>query len=197
MTGLDVRRRLAPEMAAAITESQRLYAEIAAARGPIAADDLAAQRAAYDHERAFWNALKPDLAAVEAVSLPGPAGAIAGRLYRPSTARPLPALLFFHGGGWVLGNLETHDRIMRLLAGKSGAIVLAVDYRLAPEHKFPACYDDALAALRHVARHGAGWGIDPSRLAIGGDSAGANLSLATCLALGPAERAAVKLQLLY
>jgi acetyl esterase len=197
VTNLDVRRRLDPEMAAAVAESQRLYAEIAAERGPIAADDLAAQRAAYNHERAFWNAVKPELAAVEAVSLAGPGGAIAGRLYRPSRARPLPALLFLHGGGWVLGNLDTHDRIMRLLADKSGAIVLGVEYRLAPEHKFPACYDDALAALRHVARRGAEWGIDPARLAVGGDSAGANLSVATCLALTAAERAAVKLQLLY
>jgi acetyl esterase len=194
---LDVRRRLDPEMAAAIAESQRLYAEIATARGPIAADDLAAQRAAYDHERAFWNALKPELAAVEALRIPGPGGAIGGRLYRPSLGRPLPALIYFHGGGWVLGNLDTHDRIMRLLAEKSGAIVVGVDYRLAPEHKFPACYDDALAALRHVAKEGAGWGIDPARLALGGDSAGANLAVATCLALERPERAAVRLQLLY
>jgi acetyl esterase len=194
---LDVRRRLDPQMAAAIAESQRLYAEIAAKRGPIAADDLAGQRAAFTHERAVWNALKPDLAAVEAVSLAGPGGAIAGRLYRPSMARPLPALLYFHGGGWVLGDLDTHDRIMRLLAEKSGAIVLGVDYRLAPEHKFPACYDDALATLRHVAHRGAEWGIDPRRLAIGGDSAGANLAVATCLTAEPAERAAVRLQLLY
>jgi acetyl esterase len=193
----DLRRRLDPEMAAAIAESQRLYAEIAAARGPIGPDDLAAQRAAYDHERAFWNALKPELAAVEALGLPGPGGTITGRLYRPSASGPLPALLYFHGGGWVLGNLDTHDRIMRLLAGKSGAIVVGVDYRLAPEHKFPACYDDALAAIRHVAREGAAWGIDPARLAIGGDSAGANLSVATCLTLEPPERAAVRLQLLY
>jgi len=193
----DLGRRLDPEMAAALAESQRLYAEIAAERGPIAADDLAAQRAAYDHERAFWNALKPDLAAVEALELPAPGGAIAGRLYRPGAARPLPALLYFHGGGWVLGNLDSHDRIMRLLAEKSGAIVIGVDYRLAPEHKFPACYDDALAAIGHVARQGAAWGVDPARLAVGGDSAGANLAVATCLGLAPAARAAVRLQLLY
>lgn len=197
MIKVDVRRRLDPEMAAAIAESQRLYAEITAKRGPIAADDLAAQREAYNHERAFWNAIKPELADVEELTLPGPGGAIPCRLYRPSRTKWLPALLFFHGGGWVLGNLDTHDRIMRLLAEKSGAIVLGVDYRLAPEHKFPAAYDDALAALRHVARHGAAWGIDPGRLAVGGDSAGANLSVATCLSLATAERIQVKLQLLY
>ncbi len=197
MIKVDVRPRLDPEMAAAVAESRRLYGEIAAARGPIAPDDLAGQRAAYGHERAFWNALKPALAGVEELRLPGPGGEIACRLYRPSLERPLPALVYFHGGGWVLGNLDTHDRIMRLLAEKSGAVVLGVDYRLAPEHKFPAAYDDGLAVLRHLARQGPALGIDSSRLAVGGDSAGANLSTATCLSLAAGERAAVKLQLLY
>jgi acetyl esterase len=193
MIKLDVRRRFDPQMALAVAESQKLYA----AGPPAAADDLTAQRDAYNRERAFWNAIKPPLAAVEALTIPGPGGAIACRLYRPSEARLLPALLYFHGGGWVLGNLDTHDRIMRLLAQKSGALVLGVDYRLAPEHKFPAAHEDALAALRHVAHHGREWGIDRSRLAIGGDSAGANLSLASCLCLDRTERRAVKLQLLY
>src|SRR5262249_5127525 len=102
-----------------------------------------------------------------------------------------------HGGGWILGSLDTHDRIMRLLAEKSGVAVLGVDYRLAPEHKFPAGHDDALAALRHLLRDGAGLGIDPARLAVGGDSAGANMALASCLQLAPAERAAVEQHLLY
>ena len=97
----------------------------------------------------------------------------------------------------MLGNLDTHDRIMRLLALKSGAAVFGVDYRLAPEHKFPAAWDDALASLRHCAKQASSLGIDPMRLAVGGDSAGANLSVAACLSLTPAERVAVKLQLLY
>ncbi len=193
MTRLDARRRFDPQMAAALADSQKLYAGLP----PAAPDDVAAQRAAYDHERAFWNAIKPLLAAVETLSIPGPGGAISCRLYRPSKAPLLPALVYFHGGGWVLGNLDTHDRIMRLLADKSGALVLGVDYRLAPEHKFPAAHDDALAALRHAARQGRAWGIDGARLAVGGDSAGANLALAACLGLAPAERAAVRLQLLY
>jgi acetyl esterase len=196
MIRVDVMRRLDPEMAAALAQSRALYAEFEARRGPVAADDLAGQREAYCHERAYWNAIKPELAKVEALEIPGP-GTIACRLYRPTVARPLPALLYFHGGGWALGNLDTHDRIMRLLALKSGAVVLGVDYRLAPEHKLPAAYEDALAALRHLRRDGAAIGIDPSRLALGGDSAGANLALATCLQLGLEERAAVKLQLLY
>jgi acetyl esterase len=86
---------------------------------------------------------------------------------------------------------------MRLLALKSGAAVIGVDYRLAPEHKFPAAWDDALPALRHFAKEASSLGIDPRRLAVGGDSEGANLSIATCLELNSAERAAIKLQLLY
>jgi len=198
MIKVDIMRRLDPEMAAALNQSRRLDMDLVAARGgPIAPDDLAGQRAAYDHERAFWNEIKPALAAVEAVGIPRPGGAVRCRLYRPGVGGKLPALVYLHGGGWVLGSLDTHDRIMRLLAEKSGAAVLGVDYRLAPENKFPAAYDDALAALRHLLREGASLGIDPARLAVGGDSAGANLALATCLQLDAAARAAVKLQLLY
>jgi acetyl esterase len=191
--GLDTQSLLDPEMAAAVAESQRLYAEL----GPAAAEDHLALRAAYAHERAFWNAIKPELANVENLSIPGPGGPLACRLYRPSRASGLPALVYFHGGGWVMGNLDTHDRIMRLLAVKSGAAVVGVDYRLAPEHKFPAAWDDALASVRHVMQEASALGIDPRRLAVGGDSAGANLSLAACLSLSPPERAAVRIQLLY
>jgi acetyl esterase len=191
MIKVALRARLDPQMAAALEESRRLYRDIGAGEG------VAGRRAAYAHERAFWNAIKPDLAAVEALAVAGPGGPIACRLYRPSLARPLPALVFFHGGGWVLGDLDTHDRILRLLAQKSGAAVLGVDYRLAPENKFPAPYDDALAALRHVMATGPALGIDVERLAVGGDSAGGNLALATLLQLAPAERRAVKAQLLY
>ena len=198
MIKVDTVPRLDPEMAAALNQTRRLDMDLIAKRGgPIAPGDLAGQRAAYDHERAFWNEIKPALAAVEAVEIPRPGGSIPCRLYRRNTGGKLPALVYLHGGGWVLGSLDTHDRIMRLLAEKSGAAVLGVDYRLAPEHKFPAAYDDALAALRHLLREGAGLGIDPTRLAVGGDSAGANLSLATCLQLDASERRAVKLQLLY
>ena len=198
MIKVDIVPRLDPEMAAALNQSRRLDMDLAAKRGgPIAPGDIAGQRAAYDHERAFWNEIKPALAAVDPVEIPRPGGGVRCRLYRPGTGGKLPALVYLHGGGWVLGSLDTHDRIMRLLAEKSGAVVLGVDYRLAPEHKFPAAYDDALAALQHLLREGAGFGIDPARLAVGGDSAGANLALATCLQLDAHERVAVKIQLLY
>lgn len=198
MIKVDIVSRLDPEMAAALNQTRRLQADLMKQRGgPIAPGDLAGQRAAYDHERAFWNEIKPALPSVEAVQVPHAGGAVNCRLYRPSTDRPLPALVYLHGGGWILGSLDTHDRIMRLLAQKSDAAVLGVDYRLAPENKFPAAHDDALAALRHLLRDGESLGIDPARLAVGGDSAGANMALASCLQLTPAERSAVKQQLLY
>lgn len=105
-------------------------------------------------------------------------GRVKLRVYTPvkATQGALPALLFFHGGGYVIGDLETHDGLCRILANEAGVRVVAVDYRLAPEHKFPAAVDDALAALRHVLDHAAELGIDPDRLAVGGDSAGGGLA---------------------
>jgi acetyl esterase len=104
-------------------------------------------------------------------------GELRGRLYVPSraTARG-PLLVFFHGGGWVYGDLDSHDPTCRFLAERSGVRVLSVEYRLAPEHPFPAAYDDAVAAYRWVASHATELGGDPARLAVGGDSAGGNLA---------------------
>jgi acetyl esterase len=101
---------------------------------------------------------------------------VPGRLYRPSSEPGLGLLVFLHGGGWVLGDLDTHDNFARGLAALSGHAVLAVDYRLAPEHPFPAGLDDAFATTRWAYDHASELGCDPERLAIGGDSAGANLA---------------------
>jgi len=110
-------------------------------------------------------------------TVPGPAGHIPVRLYRPAGGTaPHAAIVFYHGGGWVIGSLESHDGVCRDLAGRTGAAVLSVGYRLAPEHPFPAAVDDAWAALNWVHRHGSELGLDPDRLAVAGDSAGGNLA---------------------
>jgi len=135
------------------------------------------------------------VARVETRVVPGPVE-IPVRVYRPSPAAELPALVYFHGGGHVICNLDTHDRMCRSLANASGTVVVSVDYRLAPEHKFPAAAEDAYAATRYVAEHPAEFGIDPNRIAVGGDSAGGNL--ATVVALMARDRGgpALKFQLL-
>ena len=110
------------------------------------------------------------------------AGSIPCRLYRPSAKTDLGLLVFFHGGGWVIGDLNSHDGVCRSLANKSGHAVLSVDYRLAPEHKFPAAYDDCAEALKWAHSNAAALGIDNTRMAVGGDSAGGNLAAAVALA---------------
>jgi acetyl esterase len=122
------------------------------------------------------------VARVENRTLPGPSGEIPVRIYAPSEQRGLPALVYFHGGGFVIGGLDTHDGTCRSLANAIGCAVVSVDYRLAPEHKFPAAPEDCYAAARWVAeKGGAELGIDGSRLAIGGDSAGGNLTAVVAL----------------
>ncbi|NUR25475.1 MAG: alpha/beta hydrolase [Catenulispora sp.] len=103
------------------------------------------------------------------------------RVYRPRAEQPLPALLYFFGGGWTLGSLETCDAVCRALANTAGCLVISVGYRLAPEHRFPAAVEDCHEALAHLTAHAAEYGADPSRLAVGGDSAGGNLAAAVAL----------------
>jgi acetyl esterase len=115
--------------------------------------------------------------------LPGPAGDLPARLYAPHAARaPAPLCVYFHGGGWAQCSIETHDASCRLLAHLAAVRVLSVEYRLAPEHPFPAPVDDAVAAYAHVAAHPERFGADPARLAVGGDSAGGNLAAVVALA---------------
>ncbi|MEI2705566.1 MAG: alpha/beta hydrolase [Ilumatobacteraceae bacterium] len=104
------------------------------------------------------------------------AGGVPARLYRPSAGEELGLLVFFHGGGWVIGDLDSHDNVCRALANGSGQAVLSVDYRLAPEHKYPAALEDAVTATRWAHANAAALGCDPGRLAVGGDSAGGNLA---------------------
>jgi acetyl esterase len=122
------------------------------------------------------NALIEPVARVESLSVDGAAGPLDARLYVPDGTGRRPLVVYYHGGGWVVGNLDTHEGVCRFLAREVDACVLAVDYRLAPEHQFPAPADDAVAAFRWAAREAAALGCDPARVAVAGDSAGGNLS---------------------
>jgi acetyl esterase len=136
-------------------------------------------RAAYRDRRGFTQPAPPEVALVSEAAADGPHGPIPLRVYRPIGAErdaALPALVYFHGGGWVIGDLDTHDVLCRELANGAGCAVVSVDYRLAPEHAFPCAVDDCLAATAWVSRHAASLGIDAARLAVGGDSAGGNLA---------------------
>lgn len=121
----------------------------------------------------------------ENIEIPGPGGPIPARVYSPrdTGGAKLPALVLFHGGGWVIGNLETHDNMSRYFANTADVVVVSIDYRLAPEHKFPAGHDDCIAATEWVHANADGLGIDPSKIAVGGDSAGGNMAAAVAQAV--------------
>jgi acetyl esterase len=111
----------------------------------------------------------------------GPDGSLPVRVYHPDGAGPHPVLVYFHGGGYVIGSLDTHDAVCRALTNAAECAVLSIDYRLAPEHPFPSAVEDAFFAVEWVAEHGESVGLDPDRIAVGGDSAGGNLSAAVTL----------------
>ncbi|NEV77959.1 alpha/beta hydrolase [Rhodopseudomonas sp. BR0C11] len=142
-------------------------------------------RAYYSAARLVSNPDPAEMASVRSIAIPGPAGDIPARLYTPNKLRQdeglAPALVFFHGGGWVIGDLETHDVVCRGIAQDGELLVISVDYRLAPEHKFPAAVNDAIAATRWIADNAKKLGIDPEQLSVGGDSAGGNLSAVVAL----------------
>lgn len=122
-----------------------------------------------------------EVAEVENLTCPGPGGPIPLRVYRPTADRDLPCLVYFHGGGNTIGSIETHDPVCRQLAREAGITVISVEYRLAPEHPFPAAVEDAAAAAAWIAANGDAVGADTSRLALGGDSAGGYLSAVTAI----------------
>jgi acetyl esterase len=150
----------------------------AAGRPPVAALQPEEARKMYRASRGALQPELPDVAELRDLSAPGPAGAIPLRLYRGmgTGPEPLPVLVFYHGGGYVIGDLDTHDYVCRKIANVARCCVVAVDYRLAPEHKFPAAVEDSAAALRWIVTEAGSLSIDPSRVAVGGDSAGGNLS---------------------
>jgi acetyl esterase len=144
----------------------------------------AAVRELYRETRGKLGAAPQEVAHVAELRAAGPAGAIPIRLYRPLGSRAeerLPALVYFHGGGWTFGDLDTHDVVCRALANLVPCAVASVDYHLAPEHKFPAAVEDAVAATRWIAREAEALAVDPRRIAVGGDSAGGNLAAVVAL----------------
>lgn len=138
----------------------------------------------------------PAVASVTDHAISGPAGDITVRIYRPiASTRPAPAIVFFHGGGWVIGSIDTHDSVCRSLANEVAGVVFSVDYRLAPEHPYPAAVEDSIAATRWVLEHASELDVDAHRVSVCGDSAGGNLAAAVCHALGQ-ESSALRAQIL-
>jgi acetyl esterase len=140
-----------------------------------------------------------EVGAVKDATIPGPDGGLRIRAYRPLGSRTdelLPALVYFHGGGWVFGDLDSHDPGCRELCNLARCAVVSVDYRLAPENRFPAAVEDAVSAIRYVAQHAADLGIDGARLAAGGDSAGGNLTAVAALTFRDQGGPQLKLQVL-
>jgi acetyl esterase len=133
---------------------------------------------------------------IEDRELPGEDGTVPVRVYRPGPESGLPIVVFLHGGGWVTGSIETHDGYCRALANRAGVLIVSVEYRLAPEHKFPAAVTDAFAATRWVAEHAAELGGDAARLAVMGDSAGGNLAAAVTLSARQAGTPRLRYQVL-
>jgi acetyl esterase len=129
-------------------------------------------------------------------TVPGPAGPIRTRVYTPEGKGPFPVLVFFHGGGWVIGDLESHDSVCRELSGGAGVVVVSVDYRLGPEHRFPAAADDCTAVTRWVLQNAAQINGDAQRVAVGGDSAGGNLAAVVSQELRDQDRIRLAAQLL-
>jgi acetyl esterase len=166
-------------------ESQRLIDLMAAANRP-AWNTLSPQaaRELYLSLRPGAQGPRPAEVKVTDRTIPGPSGPLPVRLYRPAAApadAKLPGLVYAHGGGWVFGNLDSHDVLCAQLAIEAGIAVFAVDYRLAPEARFPGAFDDMVAGLKWIAANGASVGIDATKLAIGGDSAGGNLAAAVSI----------------
>jgi acetyl esterase len=141
-------------------------------------------REAYSASRKVLQPPREDVAETRDVTIPGPLGDIPLRLYRPAGTEAsdrLPALIYYHGGGWLLGDLESHDGVCRRFANAARCRVVSVDYRMAPEHKFPAAVEDSATATRWVVEQADRLGIDPDKIAVGGDSAGGNLAAVMAL----------------
>jgi acetyl esterase len=187
-----------------ITRSERLHPEVRAllemmdAQGAPALesqDPIVARKDRVEGMKMLGGEPRP-LGRVEDFSIPGPDGDVPVRLYAMEHGGVRPALIYFHGGGWVFGNLDTHDSVCRDLAAESGAVVISVDYRLSPEVKFPAAVNDSYAATLWIAANAERLGIDARRISVGGDSAGGNLATVIAMRCRDAGGPALARQLL-
>ncbi len=178
-------------------QAERFIAEaVAAGARPTHTLSIAEARQALRTRHEQGGGTPPAIASVVDRQVPGPAGSIRVRVYTPFGSGPFPVLVYLHGGGWLRGDLETHDRLCRYLADGAACLVVSVDYRLAPEHTFPAPVEDTMAATEWVAAHAAEIGADPTRIAVGGDSAGGNLAAVVALLARERGRPRLVFQLL-
>jgi len=185
---------LDPQMAV-VVEAMRAAQ---ASAPPFADIPVATMRARAKEQFAFWNAEPPPVSSVRELDVPGHCGLRRVRVYEPlARAASRGALVYFHGGGWVIGDLDLEDCALRHLANDSGAVIFSADYVLAPEHKFPAPVLDCVAVTEWLQRHAAESGFDPGRLAVGGASAGANLALATALTVRERRDSSLRFMLLF
>jgi acetyl esterase len=186
-----------------VIDGQRLHPEIQlvtrllnAASGEDLADlPVARGRAVLDLEASIFGG-KPRPCDIESITIPTDDGSVPARLYRPRGTRPAGLVVYFHGGGWVLGSLDSHDAACSFLADRADVCVMSVGYRLAPEHPFPAGVNDAVAAFRFAVRHAADLGVDPAAIAVAGDSAGGNLAAVVAHTTARAGEQAPALQVL-
>jgi acetyl esterase len=182
---LDIDRLMTDQMKAVLKKQTELVGNAYDTNAP-----LDVQRANYIKERAFWNAEAPEMAKSYDTNLEGPLGPFRVRFYypaEPDQAHPAPGIVYIHGGGFILGTCETHDRVCRLLASKTGAVVVSVDYHLSPESQFPNNIKEAVVTAKHLHEHAAELGVDADDISFAGDSGGAVLSMATNLWLRDVE----------
>lgn len=186
-TRAALRAKMDPQMAAALKKAADIAAELAP---PVGGVQGVRQSAALG--RKYWNEGGPQMARVEERTIPGPLRDIPVVIYYPATAPSLPVFVYLHGGGYRIGNPHSNDRQMRELAAQWGGIVISADYAHVPEHTFPAPVEETVAVYRWLATNGAAWGIDASRIAFGGSSAGANVSVGAAIQLGGARTGFLK-----
>jgi acetyl esterase len=163
---------------------------------PVEEQDLQSARAAYTESSKVMNKYE-EIFRVENKKIRGYKDEISIRIYTPNDHRLLPALIYFHGGGWVIGNIDTHDALCRSFANEAQCKVISVDYSLAPEHKFPVGVEDAFLATKWLSDHGEELGIDADSIAVGGDSAGGNLAAVVCYLANQRKGPLIRYQLLF